>query len=148
MGTVLNSKITINHKKHDNTNNMALNTPWKEHLFTAWELKQKDRMLLWFDFSRVCVCWATQYSYSVNVCKLSWKRHEHWLRGDKFQRVGKFTNMESVNNEDWLFFVHRNLSGDNKVLLDIVTACHHAEFRYHESLRSSVNCREEITFRK
>lgn len=55
---ILNSEITK--KRYNNTKNVALNRPWKEHLFTVWELKQKRQSVTLFELSWECACQVTQ----------------------------------------------------------------------------------------
>ena len=63
---ILNSEITK--KKYNNTKNVALNRPWKEHLFIVWELKQKRQSVTLFELSWECTCQVTQiFCCSVHV---------------------------------------------------------------------------------
>lgn len=69
---------------------VVLYRPWKVDLFIAWEVKQGCEVLLCLPLARN-VCWVTQIFYcSMHVCEWSQKCHNCW-----------FTNMESVNNEDY-----------------------------------------------
>lgn len=43
LGAIKNSKITKKKHRIATTKNVVLNRPWKEHLFTVWELKGDSR---------------------------------------------------------------------------------------------------------
>ena len=85
--------------------NVALNRPWKRPSYAGWEMKQEGRV--WpclTSAGKVCSGWVSVFC-SVPVFERPQKRREYWFGvTNKFQWVGKFANMESVNNEGWLYF--------------------------------------------
>lgn len=74
---------------------MALNQPWKGHLFIAWEMKQEGKAVALFVFSWECVHQATQILFPP-LRAHRWPG-KWWLSTDfrvinKLSPVGEFTN--------------------------------------------------------
>ena len=82
---------------------MSPNRPWKEYFFTVWEMKQEVRVL--FDLP-----WKHAYQVTQLFCTLihvheSLKKFwKDWFGGHKYiLAIWIFKDMESVNNENWLY---------------------------------------------
>ena len=107
LGAILNSEhlncqISSN-KKHENATNEIVSRPGKEHLLTVWAETGRQCTIL-LDLSRELASQVTSIFRGsahghVQLCKCM---SIDLGVTNKFSWVGKFSNMEPMNREDWL----------------------------------------------
>ena len=82
---------------------MSPNRPWKEYFSTVWVMKQEVRVL--FDLPWKHACQVTQFLCTlIHVHEWLKKFPKDWFGGHKYiLAIWIFKDMESVNNENWLY---------------------------------------------